>query len=75
MLTRLLLVLALLLTLPACQNLRTQTTAVTDRDSVRVLCLGFNPITYDGLLDTEETKDQIKAHNRSYRALCVPPAK
>jgi hypothetical protein len=36
-------------------------------------CQVFSVITYSGQHDTPETIDQIKAHNRAYRAIC--PAK
>ena len=38
--------------------------------SANVVCDVWSPITYDGKLDTEPTKDQIKRNNVKRNAFC-----
>lgn len=54
--------LAVLLPLAACQT--TTPTAVTDTS-----CLALEPIRYSRN-DTDETQQQIRAHNAAWDALC-----
>ena len=60
----------LVMLLAGCQM--TASTATSGADAVRVACEAFRPITFSSSGDTEQTREEIAAHNRAYVELCEP---
>jgi len=60
----------LILPLSACGHL-TQTAEVDlESTTTKVACGAFKIITYDRILDSDQTIVQVRQHNAAYRALC-----
>lgn len=64
----LIIVLASILT--ACTTTATSKAKVADLSISKQVCGIWSPLTYDGKLDTQQTKDQIKHNNAKRDAFC-----
>lgn len=61
--------------LSACSITAGERAALSEAKIVAGVCDVLSPITYDGKLDTQPTKDQIKRYNAARGAFCKIPSK
>lgn len=64
------LIIALASLLTACNTTGAAKAKVADLALSKQVCGIWSPLTYDGKLDTQPTKDQIKQNNAKRNAFC-----